>query len=442
MSVSLKTHDNEHRDHINMNIIELDQSPRQGSEAKAVFAESSIKSHLSAGLVRDRNVPRLQSDVGRNSIDQRESQASKMQILNPSNSENSKPSNEKSKHIVSNSRIGALPQKTKKMADENSRLRIEIGNLVNERDTARDALESGEMARKETTLLELQQKFDGLLAELEEIKCQSTNERSLFLEREKQAMAEEAEMQELQAKVSKLSARAVEEKFTLKDENGVLDLKEKVENLTVALEKKDEQLREKDNMLKEQDRGWKATILDIRARVEANYNEQAKGAQAAIRQLQKLHESAEERVQDMQIAQSSLDESRRLVESQGTAALLQIEGEKRKAEQYLQELQQLRASHAAMAQREAENRIKEVDFQTLQELTQSHAAETANLRQRLDFFKNNSERLSKENKTWIAEVRSLKETVDIKTREIEDQGSIIYALRAQTQEYQRHFPPQ
>ncbi|MCJ1360026.1 MAG: kinetochore protein slk19 [Icmadophila ericetorum] len=441
-----------------MNIIELDQSPRQGSEAKAVFAESSIKSHLSAGLVRDRNVPRLQSDVGRNSIDQRESQASKMQILNPSNSENSKPSNEKSKHIVSNSRIGALPQKTKKMADENSRLRIEIGNLVNERDTARDALEkmlsdlitaqseleeqSGEMARKETTLLELQQKFDGLLAELEEIKCQSTNERSLFLEREKQAMAEEAEMQELQAKVSKLSARAVEEKFTLKDENGVLDLKEKVENLTVALEKKDEQLREKDNMLKEQDRGWKATILDIRARVEANYNEQAKGAQAAIRQLQKLHESAEERVQDMQIAQSSLDESRRLVESQGTAALLQIEGEKRKAEQYLQELQQLRASHAAMAQREAENRIKEVDFQTLQELTQSHAAETANLRQRLDFFKNNSERLSKENKTWIAEVRSLKETVDIKTREIEDQGSIIYALRAQTQEYQRHFPPQ
>jgi hypothetical protein len=75
----------------------------------------------------------------------------------------------------------------------------------------------------------------------------------------------------------------------------------------------------------------------------------------------------------------------------------------------------------------------------VEELQASHAAELRESRRLTDFFKSNSERVSREVRELRATTRTLMESVEAKDREIEDQLSHIYAIEAQVEELQN--PP-
>ena len=73
----------------------------------------------------------------------------------------------------------------------------------------------------------------------------------------------------------------------------------------------------------------------------------------------------------------------------------------------------------------------EDNSRAINQLKASHAAELAELRRISNFFKNNSERLSKQTKEMMAENRILKESVQTKDGEAQEQASIVYALKLQ-----------
>lgn len=164
--------------------------------------------------------------------------------------------------------------------------------------------------------------------------------------------------------------------------------------------------------------------------------------QAEIAAQQMRRKEAEARLQELQAKQHSVgrqDENRRLAESKEAAALSQVIFEKSRAEQYLQELRQLRELHAAVSQIETDHSRTGNDSQALQELQESHDAELEKLRRVSNFFKNNSERLSRETRKITATNRSLQESLQAKDQELEEQTSLIHALSVQIQELESHL---
>lgn len=76
------------------------------------------------------------------------------------------------------------------------------------------------------------------------------------------------------------------------------------------------------------------------------------------------------------------------------------------------------------------------------EMEASHAAGLAESRRLTEFFKNNSERVSREARQLRAENKMLIELVEAKDREIEDQLSHIYAVEAQMEGLQNNVIPE
>ena len=456
MSAQFKKSDIEHAadraslraDTRNMTIRGSERSSTQGQEQNSVPGAFHVKAQLGAAVIGERNA-KLQS-LNQTGIQDAEPQI--LEFANPSNEE-------KTQTTASSGKLENSRRKMDKLVDENTRLRIEIKALQNERDAAHDALDKmlsdllttqkeleekkDDTVRKETELSVWRRNVDRLSTELEEKKHQSTTMEKLSMEREKEAMEKkETELLELKQKVNRLSAELKEKVATPKDETEVLDLRRKVDKLTAELEEKEEQLRKRDNALMEQEKSWQAKLYDARERLEAKLREQHEGTRAEIAEQRMQLEKAEAQLQELQAKQRSVDEqemNRRLAESREAALLSQVEAEKSKAERHLQELQQLRASHAAMSQTVADNRKAENDAQALQQLQASHATELEELRRLSNFFKNNSERLSRQTRELMATNRSLQDSFQAKDREIEEQASQVYVLRLQLEELQNHF---
>lgn len=404
----------------------------------------------SAAVIRERSAPKFQTQTGTTSANQTEIQDPAPQILGFAIASNE----EKAQTTASPARLEHSRRKMDELADENTRLRNELKALRSERVALPDVDEmlsdlittqkeleekKSELTRKESELLALRRDVDRLSTELDEKSPQFTKMENLFKQQYKKAMEnKEIELMDLQQKVNRLSAELEQKVAIPKNEADVLDLRQKVNQLTTDLEEKEEQLGHKDDALTKQDVNWKAKLHDIRERLEVESRERHESTQAKIAELQKQREDAEGLLKDLQAKQRSvgqLDEEQRLADSKEAAALAQVEVEKRKAEQYRQELRQLRTEHALMSQAAEDSSRMAVDAEALQQMQASHAAELEELRRMSNFFKNNSERLSKQIKEETATSRRLQDSVQAKDREVEDQKSLIHAQRLQIEEF-------
>lgn len=436
--------------HSNMTIRDLERSRTQGREHNSLLGAFHGNPQASTAVVRERSAPQFQTQTGTTSVNQTEIQDPAPQILRFAIASNE----EKAQTAASPARLEHSQRRMDELADENTRLRNELQALRNERVAVPDVDEmlsdliatqkeleekKGDLTKKECELLALRLDVVRLSTELDEKGPQFTKMENLFKQRYKKAMEnKKAELMDLQQKVDRLSAELEQKVAIPKNETEVLDLRQKVSLLTTDLEEKEEQLRHKDDALTKQEVNWKAKLHDIRERLEAESRELHESMRAKIAELQKQREDAEGRLEDLQAKQRSvgeMDEKQRLADSKEAAALAQVEVEKRKAEQYRQELQQLRTEHALMSQAAEDSSRTGIDAEALQQMQASHAAELEELRRMSNFFKNNSERLSKQIKEETATSRRLQDSVQAKDREVEDQKSLIHAQRLQIEEF-------
>jgi predicted nucleic acid-binding Zn-ribbon protein len=91
----------------------------------------------------------------------------------------------------------------------------------------------------------------------------------------------------------------------------------------------------------------------------------------------------------------------------------------------------LQRSHHELSQAAHETRSR-VDNQAAQQLQASHAA-LNDARQMEGFWKENSEKLSKKNKEVMDQARNLQNALDSKSREVDQQKSIIETLQLHMQ---------
>ncbi|KAF4625530.1 hypothetical protein G7Y89_g12639 [Cudoniella acicularis] len=327
---------------------------------------------------------------------------------------------------------GVRPPKADKLSAENARLKAELKTLRNERDAGYDAMDKmlSDLMTAQEELEELKSKVGGeepevaglrhnverLLIELEE-----RDDQVMKLEKvvkgQEQSQNNDGELEDLKQKVADLSAQ-LESKTTVETE--LLELRQKVGNLTAELDDKDAQLMRKEGVLKEQELSFQTRLGEQQGRLQAEIAEhQTKRAQAET-SFQSLRS-------EQSMVQQRQNEDRELAESKATFALSQFEAEKRKAENCLRELQKLRNM-------QADGKTEE-DFRALQS---KHAAELDELRRMSNFFKTNSERLSKQMKELMMKNRVLEDAAHTKDKEIDEQSSIIYALKVQLQELQTY----
>lgn len=439
--------------HSNMTIRDSERSSTQGREQNSVLGAVHGNTQPSAAVVRERSAPKFQTQTGTTSVNQTDIQDPAPQILGFAIASNE----EKAQTTASSARLKHSRRKMDELADENTRLRNELKALRNERLAVPDVDEmlsdlittqkeleekESELTRKESELLALRRDVDRLSTGLDEKSPQFTRMENLFKQRYKKAMEnKEIELMDLQPKVNRLSAELEQKVAIPKNEAEVLDLRQKVNQLTTDLEGKEEQLRHKDDALTKQEVNWKAKLHDIRERLEVESRERHESTQAKIAELQKQREDAEGLLKDLQAKQRSVGqlEERRLAGSKEAAALAQVEVEKRKAEQYRQELRQLRTKHALMSPAAGDSSRMAVGVEALQQMQASHAADLEELRRMSNFFKNNSERLSKQIKEEMATSRRLQDSVQAKDREVEDQKSLIHAQRLQIEEFRNNL---
>lgn len=440
--------------HSNMTIGDSEQPSTQGQERSSIPGPYHGKPQVSAAVVRERNAPKFQTRSGTTSVTQTEIPDPAPEILRFDIASNE----EKAQTTASLAKVEHSRREMDELADENARLRNELKALWNERVIVPDVDEmlsdliktqkeleekKEDLTRKESELLALRRDVDRLSTELDEKNPQFTKMENLFKQRYKKIMEnKETELLKLRQQVNRLSAELEQKVAMPENETEVLGLRQKVSQLTTDLEEKEEQLRHKDDALTKQQVNWKAKLHDARERLEAESRERHESMRAEIAEQQKQREDAEGRLKELQAKQRStdqLDENRRLADSKEAAALAQVEVEKRKAEQYRQELRQLRTEHAIMSQAAEESSRMEIDSQTLQQMQASHAAELEELRRMSNFFKNNSERLSKQIKEEMATSRRLQDSVQAKDRELEDQKSLIHAQKLQIEEFRTRF---
>lgn len=318
-----------------------------------------------------------------------------------------------------------------KLADENDSTFEAMDQMLSDLLTTQQELEE-----KKVEIKVWRQKVHKLSSELEEKRIESEKTEKVFIEREKQGMLKkEREIFDLKQKVDRLSTELDGEENRSEIETEVLDLRQKVGTLTVQLIMKEEQLKKQDLALVEQESCWQIKLQALKEKLEAYLKEQHDRSQAEIAQHQLQTKEAEAQLQVIKAEKLSLDHQ---AESR---ALSQVEAEKSKANQYLRELQELRASHAAYIKSQAEilETSKNKESQAHQQLQARHDTELEQLRRLSDFFRNNSERLSLTAKKMAATIRTLQDSVKTRDREIDDQKSLILALRHQMNPQNRFY---
>ncbi|KAH0561972.1 hypothetical protein GP486_003323 [Trichoglossum hirsutum] len=244
------------------------------------------------------------------------------------------------------------------LAEENARLRLELEALWKQKEDVHDAMDKmlSDLIAAQSGLEEKEAAMNRQLGVV--------NEQNIQLERLRQT-------------ASSLSTELEEKRITRRDIQQSSELEQAVSKLKTEIREKDIQLRERDHILREREVDWKVELHALNEKLS---------------QQQRRCEDAVAELHELQAADTS-----------------QAKSEKAKALQYLQELQQLRADIS-------EKKVED-NSQALDQLKASHAAELAELRRISNFFKNNSERLSKQIKEMMAENRVLKESIGAKDRE-------------------------
>lgn len=410
----------------------LEQFHDQGQEQSSFHAGRQ----LGVAVISERNISKSQTQVEGTSMNQTEIQGPAPQTrksASPWNEETTLAVPPPDKPESSRRKMGRLADENAQLKNEKDAIHAALDKMLSDLISTQNELEKtkGKMAGKETELLVWRQTAENFSTELDEKRHQCTKMEEMFSEREKEATEKKnVEVLELEQKVSRLSAELKGIVATPKNETEVLDLQQKVGELTAQLEMKEDQLRKKEDAFLLQESGWAAKLQDTRERLEAKHSEQHRSTQREIAEHQMHRKEAEALLQELQAKQRSVaqeDEVQRLADSKHAALLSQVEEEKSRADQYLQELRQLRAS---------QNNSTEKDSQALDQLRTSHAAEVERLHRLSNFFKNNSERLSRQIRDTEAANRNLHESVQVKEREIEDHTALIRSLRVQIADLQ------
>lgn len=318
-----------------------------------------------------------------------------------------------------------------KLAAENARLKAELNTLRNERDTSYDAMDKmlsdlmttqeeleavkSQMETRELELEDFQGNVTRLLKELEARDDQVAKLQRLACTQD--YTADNTQVRNLQRQNEHLFVRLEDEASTHMIDKELLERGRKVDDLTAALEEKHAQLKEKEAALDNQEKSFQAELMEQEERMRAEIVEsqtKLKEAGSQFQMLKSEQKSTEKRQR----------KERQEREAITTEALGLYAAEKQKAENCLAELQKLRAI-------QADSKAEE-DVRALQ----AHNTELDSLRRMSNFFKANSERLSRQLKDLQVKSRDLEEADQTKDKEIDEQASLIYALKVQLQELQ------
>ncbi|KAH6678222.1 hypothetical protein B0J14DRAFT_582205, partial [Halenospora varia] len=318
-----------------------------------------------------------------------------------------------------------------KLAAENARLKAELNTLRNERDTSYDAMDKmlsdlmttqeeleavkSQMETRELELEDFQGNVTRLLKELEARDDQVAKLQRLACTQD--YTADNTQVGNLQRQNEHLFVRLEDKASTHMIDKELLERGGKVDDLTAALEEKHAQLKEKEAALDNQEKSFQAELMEQEERMRAEIVESQTKLKEAGSQFQMLKS-------EQKSTEKKQRKERQEREAINTEALGLYAAEKQKAENCLAELQKLRAI-------QADSKAEE-DVRALQ----AHNTELDSLRRMSNFFKANSERLSRQLKDLQVKSRDLEEADQTKDKEIDEQASLIYALKVQLQELQ------
>jgi hypothetical protein len=337
-------------------------------------------------------------------------------------------------------------------------LRTKLKTLRIERDETRDGLEKclseliatqasleekeAEIAKQSIELLTLRDEIARLSTELKEKTLQFSKMEQLSKKREGQALENiDREIRALREEMDNVSISDKCMTSSTIDKNELLDLQRTSRRLLTDLEQKNELLRQKDSALKECDDGWQIKLYHERERLEAELKTKYSSSHAEVREHQLKRQEAEARLRYFETRHSTVklqEEKIVVAEANAATALSQADFQKSQAETYLQQLRELKESYNSLSQTIQNNSNTSINNEAFEQLKASHAAELEEAHRLSSFFKNNSEQLSRKNREAMASNRSLQESLTVKSREVDEQNSLIQALKMQL----AHMPDQ
>jgi chromosome segregation ATPase len=142
--------------------------------------------------------------------------------------------------------------------------------------------------------------------------------------------------------------------------------------------------------------------------------------------LKERESSWQAHTQEEEKQQSTKDMASSLVaDDKITKLLAQVDFQKRQSETYLQQLRDPKNENAQLSHQLADSSTRQVDIASLDQLK----ADVNEARRLADFFKKNSEQTSKTNRELSSVKRALEETVANKTKEADDQNSLILKMQ-------------
>jgi len=303
------------------------------------------------------------------------------------------------------------------LAHQNAELTEQVKELRVECDRRTTAVEDmltavldaeGLLAEKEAEVVRLS-------AELDQETPQFSKMEEMFKKRQAEALADkDRKINTLQEEVHRLSTANTNTTIAGNHNAELSDLRQRSSRLQEQLTEKDNLLKQTTTSLRAWESGWKSHMQKEKEKLDATIESKYASIHSELRDQTSRREQAEAR------SRSAADNA--------AAALAQVEAQTTQSETYLQQLTDLQRSHAALSQQFASASSKpQIDSAVLEKLQ----AELSEARKLGAFFKKNSEQTSKTSKEVAAANRALQESMTAKTREVEEQASLIQALRLQ-----------
>ena len=315
------------------------------------------------------------------------------------------PALEKSQMLHHRPAMGELTDKNAELLEQLKLMRIECDRKT----TAVDDMVT-EILETESMLAEKEAEIARLSKELEQRTPQFSKMEELFKKRQEAALEEkERKIVTLQAEVTRLSGPTLNADAIM---------------LQQQLAEKDDLLTKMTAALRAWESGWQSHMQKEKEKIEAAIEAKYSGSNSELREQTTRREQAEARLRDWETRQSTMDRS---ADEKVAAALAQAELQKSQSDAYLQQLRDLKDSNAALSHQIAESSKAQIDTGALDQLKR----ELTEARRLADFFKRNSEQASKNSKEVATANRALEEAVAAKTREVDEQNSLIQALKMQ-----------
>lgn len=319
------------------------------------------------------------------------------------------------------------------LADQNAELMEQLRAMHIECDRKTTAVDGmvTEILEIESLLAEKEAEIARLSAELEQKTPQFSKMEGLFKKRQAEALEEkERKIMTLQEEVTRLSTSTSNTETTLAGKHNaeLSDLQQKSARLQEKLAEKDDVLRQTTSALRAWESGWQSHMQKEKEKLEAAIESKYSGPHSELREQQTRREEAEARLRDLETKQCAMEDARSCaVDEKVAAALAQVELQKNQSETYLQQLRDLQNSNATLSQQIADSSKAQIDTATLDHLK----AELNEARRLANFFKKNSEQTSKTSKEVASANRALEEAMAAKTREVDEQNSLIQAMKMQ-----------